>query len=224
VLVLDAAGVVVAEHDGHASTVAGLAFSGDGTRIAASHYGGVTVWPADRGDAIGERLEWHGSHLAVAWSPDSAFIATAMQEKELHAWRMPHGKSLRMSGYPAKIRSLSWTPDGRYLAVGGADSVTAWDFGDGGPSGKAPLEFGYVFNQVVTEVAASPADGMIAGAYDDGAVMIGDPASGEAMIARAGDGAAVTRLVWSDDGGTLLAGSAKGGLAVMQRRDLVAAV
>jgi len=218
-MVFDEQGAVVAERKGHASTVAGVAFSADGRQIAVSHYGGVTVWPSEGPAQIGERLEWHGSHLSVAWSPDGQFIATAMQEKELHSWRMPHGKSLRMSGYPAKIRSLSWMRDGRYLAVSGADVVTAWDFGDGGPSGKAPLEFGYAFNQVVTEVVANPARDLIAGAYDDGSTMIGAPQSGEAMIARPGDGASVTKLVWSPDGSTLVAGSAKGGLATMRLKD-----
>jgi len=218
-LVLDAAGAVLSERPDHPSTIAGVAFSDDGGQVAVSHYGGVTVWPTEGANAISERLEWHGSHLAIAWSPDGAFIATAMQEKELHAWRMPQGKSLRMSGYPAKIRSLSWTPDGRHLAVGGADVATVWDFGGGAPSGKAPMEFGYVFNQVVTEVAANPRSGEIAAAYDDGAILIGETSSGDALIARPGDGAPVTRLAWTPDGAALVAGAARGGIAVMRRRD-----
>jgi WD40 repeat protein len=51
-------------------------------------------------------FEWHGSHTAVSWSPDGKFIVTAMQDREMHCWRWRDRESMRMSGYPSKIRAL----------------------------------------------------------------------------------------------------------------------
>ncbi len=223
VILLDALGMMLAEFDDHPSTVTGLAFSDDGALLACSHYGGITLWPTSAAPAEPERLPWHGSHTMVTWSPDGRYLVTAMQENELHSWRMPERKSLRMSGYPAKIRSMSWTSDSRFLAVSGADTVTSWDFSGDGPSGRAPEEFGYVFNGVVTQVAAHPSDHLVAGGYNDGTVLIGHITKGDAIIARGGDGAAITQLLWTPDGSALIAGTATGAIATMSLRRKLAA-
>ena len=71
-----------------------------------------------------EVLEWKGSHLDVTWSPDGRFVVTSMQENALHGWRLQPDKGhMRMSGYPAKTRSWSWSHDGQWLATSGADAA-----------------------------------------------------------------------------------------------------
>ena len=221
VLVQDADGATVAVLASHPSTPTGIAFAPDGNRLAVSRYDGVSVWRLDD-TSVPEELHWHGSHTALSWSPDGRFIVTAMQENELHCWRMPDGKDMKMSGYPSKIRALSWTPDSAYLAASGAGTVTSWCCAGDGPSGKAPQEFGYVYEGTVTRVAARPAGHVVAGGYDDGTVMIGDIDGGGAIIARAGDGGAITALSWSPDGGTLLAGGADGAVAVIRVLEAIA--
>ncbi|MCB2099428.1 MAG: WD40 repeat domain-containing protein [Rhodobacterales bacterium] len=219
VTVLDGTGqarLTTGEHD---STVAGLAFSPDGAWIAAAHYGGVLVWATDDPRAAPVRLDWHGSHTVVSWSPDGRFIVTAMQDKEMHAWRWQDRKSLRMSGYPSKIRALSWTADGRYLAASGADTVTSWDCSGQGPMGRAPLEFGYVYNGTVRQVAAHPERLLVAGGYSDGTILIGRIEQETAVIARPSSGAPVVALDWSPDGRRLVGVDEAGAAAVMHLRD-----
>ena len=76
-------------------------------------------------------------------SPDGRFLVTSMQENTLHGWRIADKKDMRMSGYPAKTRSLSWSFDGQWLATSGADAAIIWPFKDKeGPIDKAPLECG----------------------------------------------------------------------------------
>ena len=125
---------------------------------------------------------------------------------------------MRMSGYPSKIRSLSWSADGDYLVASGADTVTSWSFSGKGPSGRPPLEFGYVFNGIVTQVAAHPAARVAAGGYDDGTVMIGAIETGDALIARKAGGGAVSALEWLPDGMTLIAGTERGLVSVIGYR------
>jgi len=142
---------------------------------------------------------------------------------------MPDGKSMRMSGYPRKIRALSWTPDSAFVAASGADTVTSWCCAGDGPAGKAPQEFGYAYQGAVTRVAARPVGRVIAGGYADGTVMIGGVADGDgdglgegdAIIARAGDGDAVTALAWSPDGRVLVVGGESGALAVIRVPDAI---
>ena len=214
--VLDAEGGVVFVASDHPSTVAGLSFSPDGTRIAAAHYGGVSVWKLTEPSQKPVRLDWHGSHTAVAWSPNGLFIVSAMQDKEMHCWRWKDRTGMRMSGYPSKIRAVAWTADGAYVAASGADTVTSWDCSGKGPSGKPPLEFGYVYDGVVREVAAHPADHVVAGGYSDGTVLIGAIEQETAMIARPASGHAVTGLAWTADGATLVATDESGAVAVMR--------
>lgn len=218
-VVLDADGSEVLRCDDHPSTVTGIAFSPDGAWVAAAHYGGVTVWNLAGTESDPVRLEWHGSHTSVAWSPSGAFIVTAMQDKEMHCWRWADRKSMRMSGYPSKIRNISWTADSQYLAASGADSVTSWDCSGNGPSGKPPLEFGYVYNGIVRHVAAHPTDSVVAGGYSDGTVMIGNIEQETAMIARPGGGKPIVGLTWSPDGRTLVAADEAGAFAVMRLRN-----
>lgn len=216
VQVMDGDGSTVLSADDHASTVAGLSFSPDGAWIAAAHYGGVKVWRTDGGASEPVRLEWHGSHTAVSWSPCGTFIVTAMQDREMHCWRWRDRKSMRMSGYPSKIRALSWTADGRFVAASGADTVTSWDCSGKGPMGRAPLEFGYVYNGTVRQVAAHPRDHVVAGGYTDGTVLIGQIEQETAVIARPGAGVPVAALAWSPDGDTLIGVDEAGATALIR--------
>ena len=90
----------------HPSSVGGLALDAKGRRLAASHYGGVTLRYALMADDKGVALKWAGSHLDVTISPDADYVVSAMQENSLHGWRLPEKTDLRMSGYSAKTRSL----------------------------------------------------------------------------------------------------------------------
>ena len=205
---------LIFSHSHDQGTLMGLAFNRAGNQLAVAHYNGVTLWDIASGEAV-HQLYWPGAHLSLSWSKDNRFIITTTQDKELHGWDLDtisdgKPKSIRMCGYPAKIRKLSWTADGKHLAVAGADSVTVWSFADGDPSGKPPYEFGYVFQGIVTQVAAHPQQAIIAAGYNNGAILIGKYHSGSAIIARPPCGHFITALSWSIDGNYLYAGTDSG--------------
>ena len=141
-----------------------------------------------------QTLEWKGAHLDVTFSPDGRFLVTSMQEAALHGWRLPDSRNMRMTGYPGKTRSLSWSHDGAWLATSGADAAVVWPFKDkDGPMGKAPRECG-VREARVTRVAFHPKALVVAIGYADGLVLLcrlGDAA--ELLARHPGDGA-VTAL------------------------------
>ena len=153
------------------TTVRGLAFLPKGYRIAAAHYNGVSLW-FPNADAAPQVMEWKGSHLDATVSPDGRFLVTSMQENALHGWRLSDSRNMRMTGYPGKSRSLSWSHDGHWLATSGADACVVWPFKDkDGPMGKPPRECG-VRPQRITQVAFHPRALVVAIGYDDGLVML----------------------------------------------------
>ena len=189
--------------------VGGLAFAPKGLRLAVARYDGVTLWWAGT-EAAPTALEWKGAHIAVSFSPDGKYLVTAMQDSQLHGWRLDDGKDMRMSGYPAKPRSLSWSVKGRFLASSGANAAVLWPFHHkDGPQGKPPLQLG-AREVLVTRVACHPREEIVAVGYQDGMIMAVRFADAEeALLRRPGDGP-VTALGWDDRGSRLAFGTEQG--------------
>lgn len=213
----------VREFGPHQSTVADLDFSKDGSRIGCAHYGGVTVWSIGQitqGQATlpPRRFAWRGSHVALRWSTDGKFIATGTQENDIHVWRMAQATDMRMQGYPAKVKSLSWTADARFLYTSSQPMFTAWPFSGKGPEGKPPLQFGEEGAGLLSIVAAHPTAEFVAGGYDSGELQLGDIKTRRSVVLKMADGSAITCLAWSPDGFKLAVGNDRGDLLVVDLR------
>ena len=191
------------------SSVRGLAFQPKGYRLAATHYNGASLWfPNVAGPP--QTLEWKGSHLDASFSPDGRFLVTSMQENALHGWRLSDSRNMRMTGYPGKTRSFSWSHDGEWLATSGADAAVVWPFKDkDGPMGKAPRECG-VREARVTKVAFHPRALVLAIGYSDGLVLLCRLADAAEILVRGNDGAPVSALAWDESGARLVIGLENG--------------
>jgi WD40 repeat protein len=198
-----------------ASSIGGLAFAPKGFRLAIAHYSAVTLWFPNARDAKPEVLDWKGSHLGVIFSPDGKFLVTSMQESTLHGWRLADAKHMRMSGYAAKVRSMDWTHDGKWLATSGSTQLILWPFsGKDGPMGKQPKMLATSKNRVVA-VASHPAQDIVAVGYDDGLVLLVRIGDGAEILARAPAGAAVAALAWNAKGSRLAIGNDDGDAGVL---------
>ena len=194
------------------STVAGLAFAPKGFRLAIAHYNGVTLWFPNAAGATPEKLEWKGSHLGVAFSPDGKFLVTSMQEPMLHGWRVADAKHMRMSGYSARVRSFGWTAGGGFLATSGSEQVILWSYeGKDGPMGKQPKLLAPSPSRVAV-VACHPNQPIVAAGFSDGMVLLIRIDDGAEILARRPDESPVTALGW-DASGVTLAFGAEGGEA-----------
>ena len=210
----DAAGELVREY-AHDSTVAGLAFDAKGKRLAAAHYGGVSLrFVAAREDKP-RLLAWKGSHLEVAIHPAGEAVVSSMQERELHGWRLADGHNMRMSGYPQKTRSLSFSRNGRWLATSGADAVVLWPFFGGGPMGREPTELAGVKNVVCNRVAFHPLHEIVAAGFADGRVLMAELGNGRSLQICAPGPAAISALCFAPDGASLAFATEAGGMAVV---------
>jgi len=208
-IVTDPNGKTVAALSDFPSTIAGLSFDPGGRRLAVAHLDGISILSIDKGERD-LSLDWKGSHIGVSWSPDGRYVVSATQERELHVWDLVTLHDLRMGGYPHKIHGLRWLTEGPFLICTGADVITAWSFADAGPSGKPPIEIGYVYKGLVTAVASNPHRALVAGGYSTGSLLLGGVVKGEALLARASDGDAITTLAWAPNGCRLIAGTVRG--------------
>jgi WD40 repeat protein len=194
------------------SSVRGLAFFPKGYRLAIAHYNGASLWFPNTA-ASPDVLEWKGSHLDSAVSPDGRFVITSMQENMLHGWRMADKKDMRMSGYPAKSRSLSWSQDGDWLATSGADACIVWPFsGKDGPMGQPPRECGVRPDVLVTSVAFHPKALIVAIGYDDGWILLVRLSDGAEILVRRTEGErdAISALAFDATGAKMIFGTLGG--------------
>lgn len=199
----------------HEKSVADVAFDPKGRRLAVATYGGVWLWYARIADQKPVTLKWAGSHIALAWSPDGKFLVSAMQENQLHGWRVADEKNMRMGGYPSKVKSLAFMSKGNLLATSGANGAVCWPFaGATGPMGKQAAEIGWDESAVTTRVAATPDRSWLAAGLDDGRVWACD-VTGEKLVPLKSDkGAAITALAISPDAKRVAWGDEDGGAGV----------
>jgi WD40 repeat protein len=191
------------------STVGGLAFAPKGLRLALAHYNGVTLWFPNMA-AKPEVLEWAGSHLGVGFSPDNKFLVTTMHEPALHGWRLADHRHMRMTGYPGRVRSMSWSAGGKALATSGADAVIMWPFASkDGPMGKEPAMLAPLQARVAV-VACHPKQDILAVGYSDGTILMVRLEDGAEILVRRRGTAAVAALAWNAKG-SLLAFAAEDG-------------
>ena len=185
----------------HEKSVADVAFDPKGRRLAVATYGGVWFWYARIADQKPAIYKWAGSHVGVCWSPDGKFLVSAMQENQLHGWRVADEKNLRMGGYPGKVRSLAFLSKGALMATSGANGAVCWPFaGATGPMGKQAVEVGYDDAALTARIATAPDRTWLAAGLDDGRVWAADVTGERIIPLKAEKGAAISALAMSPDG------------------------
>jgi hypothetical protein len=200
------------EYPAQPSTIADLAWRPGTRELTSAAYGVVAVWSPEATEPL-KRFEWQGASLALAWSPDGKFLATGDQDSSVHYWIHQTGQDLRMSGYPVKVRELSWDATGRHLATGGGPVVTIWDCGGKGPEGTTPLQLeGH--RRLVTTLAYQRDGPLLASGGGDGRLLLWQPGKYKKPLAESDLGSGVSQLAWSPDGRSLAVGCESGRVAV----------
>lgn len=201
-------------------SIEGIAFAPKGMRVAFARYNGVSLyWVNNQTPPV--NLVWNGAHIDVTFSPDGRFIVTSMQENALHGWKLD-GKSgdedrhMRMTGYPAKVKSMSWSAKGKWLASSGSSAAVVWPFsGKDGPMGKAPLELGTRGDVMVTSVDCHPTEDVVAIGYSDGMILAARFEDNKEALLRRGGNSAISSMGWNKDGRLLAFGSESGECGVI---------
>jgi WD40 repeat protein len=156
-----------------------VAFSPDGKLLATSNEptgltpAQVFLWDVSTRQLMGPAISAH----IFAFSVDRKTLATDGEDgKSVVVRDLRTRRPLRppLEGPTARLRSITFSPDGRMLAAGGEDhSVVVWDLTDRRPTGK--ILVGH--RAPVNAVAFNPTTPMLASGSGDGSVIFWDTES-----------------------------------------------
>ena len=197
-----------------------LSWHPDGTRLLGS--GGVAAqeWDVETG-RLGRVFQDHGTWVAHAvYSPDGAYVATAGQDGtvKLHV-DLPSRSSNRppttLSGNPAPIRFVGFSPDSQRLVSVGDDRVVRfWQV----PGGQLePIEI--ATRQVIYSVRFSPDGTRVVIASQDQTAEIRSAADGELLVALEGHATDIRQALFSRDGHMVVTASEDKTIKVWDARD-----
>ncbi|MBV8882136.1 MAG: hypothetical protein JO332_19420 [Planctomycetaceae bacterium] len=197
---------------GHSGPVNGVAFSPDGTMLAAAGgepgvSGEVRLWSVADGKLLRTFRGHEDAVYAIAMAPDGRGFATGSYDRSIFLWDKDQDRPVReFKGHNEAVMSLAFRPDGRILASASADrTVKLWDVATGerretlGESTKA-----------LNAVVFSPDGKLVAAGGVDNRIRLwsvsedakeGSNPLRSSSFAHEG---ALLKLAWSADGKTIL--------------------
>jgi WD40 repeat protein len=195
---------------GHSSDVSTLAWSPDSKYIASAGLDNtVQVWEAATGNLV---YTYHGHNdvvYDVAWSSDGTRIASASNDGTVQVWRaftghpdLTYKSPPTARGGPAPWNAVTWSPDGKQIAIGGIGNVLVLN----AITGKLIASYGYN-GAIVHALAWSPDGKYIAVGSSTELVEIWDTVTGQNIFNYRGHNGDVLSVAWSPDGKRIVSGS-----------------
>ena len=217
---------------GHTSPVGALAFSPDGSRLAAGDLrSNLKIWDVNR---LTEIITLHDPHArstikvahrspvtCLAFSPDGATLATGGDEV-IKLWDITTGKISRsIWGHLERVRTVEFSPDGAYLASGGDENqVKLWSV-----EREEDSTILYEHWKPVKKVVFSPTGDVLASASADSTIKLWCMRNNRLVATLQGHVSDVVSLDFSPDGTMLISGGSDNTVRFwdVARQELVAA-
>jgi WD40 repeat protein len=201
---------------GHVGSIAYLAWSPDGRRLAVASRNdfAVRIWEVATEKMVLGPLRHSHEITSLAWEPDGQRLASGGADETVKIWNATTGReTVTLRGHRERITGLAWGPGGRLASGCGDGGVTIWNSIHDQEANVLP---GHGVR--ATSVAWSPDGKRLASAGDDGKVRIWDPAPHKEVRAlQAHDPGRVTQqfglirsLAWSPNGALLASASLDG--------------
>ena len=177
-----------------------IAYSPDGTRIAAATTKDIWLYDARSGVALKLLTGHTDSVRTVAFSPSGNTLASGGSDGTVRGWNVRAGTLFEtIQGHGGSVLSVRFSPDGATLASAGADKlIRLWDVWNGDFKGTLA---GHL--EPVDTIAFSPDGSIIASGSRDGAVMLWDFHTGKKIRTIQGHKHPISSVTFSPDGLTL---------------------
>jgi len=184
---------------GATNTVFSVAFSPDGSKVAAGSLDGKAhVWDAATGQLLRSFDAQAGvmNGYGIAFSPDGKYLAAGCANGSALIWEVETGKLARTFTHTGGVVSVAFSPDGRTLATAGDDhTVKLWRV----DTGEEVATFrGHTERMAL--VVFSPDGKTLASASFDHTAKLWDVASGSERATLRGHSWAVLGVAFSPDG------------------------
>lgn len=180
--------------DGHIGIIYTLAWSPDGSQIAAlgSTEKSARTWDWQNEEPLYALPSAEGTN-DLDWSPDSTAVATSTGEG-VKVWEAASGELLYTLGSAGATRSVRWSPDGLELLASGYDGIMAWEI-----IGRQPLEPFRPEARPASAALWSPDGSMVSLGYHDGPISVWDAETREPLLSSTAPWGSVVHLIWSAD-------------------------
>ena len=175
----------------------GVAYSLDGTQIAATNGHLARILDAHTGATLAVLSGHGGTVMSIAYSPSGAQVATSSFDKTARIWDAHSGASLKvLTGHGGRVLFAAYSPDGNHLATASFDKTARiWDTGTG-----AQLSVLSGHEQTVSGTAYSPDGQRLATASFDKSARIWNAATGATLLVLLGHTGALQSVAYSPDG------------------------
>ena len=159
-----------------------VAFSPDEKLVAAASVATVYLWRTGTWDTL-RTIPLAYSLNAIAFAPAGNQLAAAVGYGPVQLWDVTTGALARaFTGLTGDVRSVSFSPDGKYIAAGDASSsqssLRVWEVS----TGNQAKAFMFSLGQNVASVAFSPDGQRLAAGFADGSIRIWGTASWDSLL------------------------------------------
>jgi tricorn protease-like protein len=223
VRLIDAAtGKLLGTLAGHADYVRSIAFSPDGTLVAAGggspqQFGEIKIWNVETHELI-RTIKGHKDCIySVAWSPDGKLLASGSYDKQVKLWDAATGKeTLNLQDHIDAVFAVAFSPDGQRLASASQDrTIKIWNVA----TGKRVYTLSDATDGL-TSLAYSPSGDELAAVGYDKTIYIWKLTQDDGQLRQSliADEDSLLSLKWSHDGKMLVTASSDGSIRFRDRK------